>query len=62
MTKLADRYHLRLTARFGFYDANGTNMWHEFETGAVVSDQSLIQTLEARGAPTEQIFEGAYRR
>ena len=30
------RYHLRLTARFGFYDDVGTHMWREWPEGAIV--------------------------
>ena len=56
------RYHLRLKDRFAWYDTVGTQMWHDFPAGSVVTNPAEIALLEARHAPTERIFEGEYLR
>jgi hypothetical protein len=55
------RYHLRLKDRFAWYDTVGTQMFHQWPAGAIVTDPAEIALLEARHAPTEQIFEGEYK-
>jgi len=51
------RHHLRLIERYVFYDIgiNGSQLWREWPEGAIVTDQSEIELLEARGAPIERI-------
>jgi hypothetical protein len=55
MTDDAKPYHLRLTDRFAFYDIVKTNMWHEWQAGDTVTDQSMIEQLESRHAPVQRI-------
>jgi hypothetical protein len=55
MKELADRYHLRLTARFGFYDTLRSQQWHEWQHGEVVTDHSLIEWLQSLHAPVQRI-------
>jgi hypothetical protein len=45
----------RLCWRFGFYDLTGSNLWHEWPEGAIVSDPTEIALLRKRGAPIERI-------
>jgi hypothetical protein len=52
---MTEKYHLRMTSRFGFYDERGTNMWHQFEPGDTVTDQGLIDRLESMDAPVQRI-------
>ena len=56
------RYHLRLKDRFAWYDTVGTQMWHDFPAGSVVTNPAEIELLELRYAPTEKIYEGEFRR
>jgi hypothetical protein len=49
------RYHLRLKERVAFYDERGSHLWREWPEGAVVTDPSEIELLEARGASFERI-------
>jgi hypothetical protein len=51
------QYHLRLKDRFAWYDTVGSQMFHEFPAGAVVTNPTEIALLEAHHAPTEKIFE-----
>jgi hypothetical protein len=56
MTESVKRYHLRLTARYVFYDPeHGSYLFRAWPEGAVVTDQTEIELLEARGAPVEHI-------
>jgi hypothetical protein len=55
-------YHLRLKAPFAWYDALGSQMFHDFPAGKIVSDIATIKLLESINAPTEKIFEGNFRR
>jgi hypothetical protein len=56
------RYHLRLKDRFAWYDTVGTQMWHDFPAGSVVTNPAEIELLESRHAPTEKIYDGEFRR
>jgi hypothetical protein len=56
------KYSLRLKERFAWYDTVGSQMWHDFPAGAEITDQSMIELLELRHAPTEKIYEGEFRR
>jgi hypothetical protein len=56
------KYSLRLRERFAWYDTVGSQMWHDFSAGSVISDPAVIELLEARGAPVEKIYEGDYLR
>jgi hypothetical protein len=56
------RYHLRLKDRFAWYDTVGTQMWHDFPAGSVVTNPAEIEQLESRHAPTEKIYDGEFRR
>ena len=58
MMKLVEPvYHLRLTARFAFYDERGSHLWREWPAGAIITDRDEIKLLEAQGAPVERIDE-----
>jgi hypothetical protein len=56
------RYSLRLRERVAWYDTIKSNMWHDFPAGSVISDPAVIELLEARGAPSERIYEGDFLR
>jgi hypothetical protein len=56
------KYSLRLRERFAWYDTVGSQMWHDFPAGSVISDPAVIELLEARGASSERIYEGEYLR
>ena len=56
------RYHLRLKDRFAWYDTVGTQMWHDFPAGSVVTNPAEIELLESRHASTEKIYEGEFLR
>jgi hypothetical protein len=56
------RYHLRLKERFAWYDTVGSQMWHDFPAGSVITDPAVIDLLEMRLVPAERIFEGEYLR
>jgi hypothetical protein len=56
------RYSLRLTGHFAFYDTAKTQMWHEFVAGSVITEPAVIELLEAHHAPVEKLFEGEYLR
>jgi hypothetical protein len=51
------RYALRLTARFTYYDPNnGVHVWREWPKDKVVTDPTEIAFLESRDdAPIERI-------
>jgi hypothetical protein len=49
------RYHLRLLERHVFYDIDGSQLFWDWPKGAIISDQTQIELLEARGAPAERI-------
>ena len=48
------RYRLRLTSPYAFYDTEKSQLWWERPTGAIVTDKNEIEFLEARGAPVER--------
>jgi hypothetical protein len=56
------RYHLRLTGKFATYVDSWSQHWNEWTAGSVIEDPAVIELMEARGAPTERIYEGDYRR
>jgi hypothetical protein len=49
------RYALRLKAPFAWFDSTGSQQWHQFEPGDVVTDRGLIQLLESISAPVQRI-------
>ena len=52
------RYHLRLTDRYVFYDPeHGSYLFRAWPEGAIVTDPDEIELLEARGAPVERIID-----
>lgn len=55
MTELVNTKQYRLTGDFAFYDDRGSHLWREWPEGAIVTDQSEIDFLTARGAPVEKI-------
>jgi hypothetical protein len=55
-------YSLRLKERFAWYDTVGTQMWHDFPAGSVVTNPAEVALLETIQAPTEKIFEGEFLR
>ena len=56
------RYHLRLKERVAWYDWSGSQRFHEFPAGAIVTNPDEIALLESIRAPTEKVFEGSYLR
>jgi hypothetical protein len=56
MPEFSKRYSLRLTERYVFYDPDhGSHLFREWPEGAIVTDQTEIELLEARSAPVERI-------
>jgi hypothetical protein len=53
---------LCLKERVAWYDWSGSQMFHEFPAGAIVTNPDEIALLESIHAPTERIFEGVYLR
>jgi hypothetical protein len=50
------RYHLRLTKRFVFYDPDcGSPVWREWPEGAVITDPDAIKIIETHDALFERI-------
>jgi hypothetical protein len=56
MTESVQRYALRLTARYFFYDPDhGVHVSRQFAAGAIVTDPDAIRFLEDHDAPVERI-------
>jgi hypothetical protein len=56
------KYSLRLRERVAWYDHVGSQMFHEFPAGAIVTNPDEIALLESINASTEKVFEGSYLR
>jgi len=56
MTESVQRYHLRLTKGFGWYDLGKSEMWREWSAGQIVSAVDDIRLLESiAGAPVVRV-------
>jgi hypothetical protein len=62
MTENNKPYHLRLKEAFSWYDIAGSQMFHTWEAGAVLTDPAQIALIESRGIAADKIFEGEFRR
>ncbi len=56
MTECTPRYSLRLLERYTVYVESGSNLFRQWQKGAIVTDAAEILFLEQRDAPIERIL------